>query len=254
MSFDKLSHAEKEQAARLILAHRKYDDERKREALDKERIPKRRIEEEAAFRRDCPAQAAALDYARRELHIFTSEPTPDELTAVDPEAIALQRKMQEMESLVDDAEKAVKDAQAALTTAQINYRQFAGSAGPRLGAVRTKARLLACRRLFAEATQMTDTVLPRFIAESPTSAKSNCGCRITYQGGHYYLHYLDNSEMGSNTKKMWAPAACHHRICEYHRDVAPIATDELCRLFCDEMKAAGVPVPDHSVHAFNPYK
>lgn len=253
MSFDTLSHAEKEQAVRLILAHRKYDDERKREALDKERIPKRRIEEEAAFRRNCPAQAAALDYARRELCTITTKPTPDEVNAADPEAAALQRKMQELWTATSDAKKAVDAAQVALDAARADYNSFVRSVESRLSAAQSNARLLACRRLFVEATQMTDTVPPHFIASYPNRASSICGCEITYSDGHSYLHYLDNSEMGSNTREAWAPAACHHRICDYHGRVAPIAADELCRLFCAAMDAAGAPVPAHSIHAFNPY-
>lgn len=245
MAFPPISGSEWELAQCMTQGSR----ERKQLSLARMRMPKRRIEEEEAFRRNCPAQAAALAYAHDVDTDFMSL-TQDDWNAADPEVAELYRKVRELDASIEAAAAAVRAAQVTLDKKRAEYRQLSEVVEPRIVAARRKANVLAARREFAKATQMTDTVLPHFIADAPNCALSICGCQIIYHDAHMYGSYLDNSEMSSQTVDAHAPAACYHRLCKYHRDVAPVAADELCRLFCAAMDTAGYPVPTHTTHAF----
>lgn len=223
--------------------------ERMQLALARNQLRKRRIEEEAEFRRNCPAQAAALAYAQTNVDTNFMTLTQDDWDAADPEVAVLRRKVRELDASIEAAAAAVRAAQDTLDKKRTEYRQLSDVVGPRTVAARRKANVIAARREFVKATQMTDTVLPHFIADAPNCALSICGCQITYHDAHVYGSYLDNSEMSSQTVDAYALAACYHCLCHYHRDVAPIAADELCRLFCAAIDTAGYSVPAHSAHA-----
>lgn len=244
MAFAPISGSEWELAQCMTQGSR----ERMQLSLARMRMPKRRIEEEEAFRRNCPAQAAALAYAHDVDTDFMSL-TQDDLNAVDPEVAVLHCKLRELDASIEAAAEAMRAAQVTLDKKRAEYRQLSEVLGPRMVAARKKASVLAARREFVTATQ-TDTVMPHFIADAPNCALSICGCQIIYHDAHMYGSYLDNSEMSSQTVDAHAPAACYHRLCDYHRDVAPVAADELCRLFCAAMDTAGYPVPTHTTHAF----
>ena len=240
MSADARNQYERDSFEQMALA------ERAQRMLEHKRISKRKVDEEEAFRRDCPAYVAALEYARNNTDVFFAVPTPDEIDAADPEARELERKLAVVGSAVAAVKSVGAVAQAALDAVRLADCRFFKAVYPRILAATEKASLMAYQRLLVDATQMTDTVLPHFIASSCHRAESICGCRITYCDAHAYDHYGDDGEI----LRADAPAACYHKLCNYHRNVTPVAADELCRLFCAAMDAAGDSIPAHSVHAF----
>lgn len=263
-SFEYLTHEEKELAAKQIIAARSWRMQTQKDAekIVLQRLQKRKTEEDAAYRKKHTTEAALLDAARDEAaYRVTARPSLAELATVDAPAAELRKAMEDAQQSLQQAENAAAAARLELERAQkafgASHRTYEQLRYLHTHAVHdgeVRALIAQTKAKFEQLNPVAAsvTVLPHFVATTPTQAESVCGCIIQYAPAHRYESDWSEDSMGHSTGVGYsmAPAACHHRLCMYHRNIFVIPPALLCRLFCTEMAAAGCPVPEHDQHAY----